>query len=823
MMREVWQKILVAARRPRETPDRRHVKPYRLHHLTSLAALVLLCFGLVSGMTGYWFANYSRRQAAVLSVQQSDAIRVPQSTVTVHSTQGFSLTYDQSAFSAEAGVLEKDGKLATYGDADINVSRPYTAVEISPSHRLSLATTSHLSVSVGAEDMKALARQYGLLDEAHLLQKHNEEHSTAAFSVMKNDETKEVINGVEFVRQSYTVAPLLTDRGALQFAPSQTIVYTAYHNQQAVVMKLSGLGGGEAAAKPYDSIIRSFQLLAVSDQSRLPDIDPVDAAQVLSARGRSRSLVDTLLNTEVASAGADELSTQRMVTVSRYAPATVRVYHLICGDIRYHGQTLDNVCDGGTGTGFFVSSDGYVATSGHVVATSAQDIVAHSLSYNLDILKKMLAIEGYSATDIAQLTAQLNQNEQNLTSITAAIYNLPKGLLEITRPKEFYLVALGSEEPDLKAIVKNGQAGDLPATVRVADLVGIDYDFEDIAKQEFKHSDVALLKLSGSNYPVVRLGSIDTLLKGSALTVIGFPGSADNPLTSDSHLETSATSGIVSAIRTTGGHKRLVQSDVKIGHGNSGGPTFDEDGKVFGLATYVYAGDTTGDSDITYVRDIQDLLDLAKSSSVKLQPASQVQMLWDKGLTEFFGAHYKASIKTFAQVQRLYPAHTLAAEFTAIAKVKIKNGEEARSSLNLAILSAGLLAALVAIVYVCLLIMRHHAKHLEYKLGQMAAIVPETVAEGLLRASGVLTGEHLKVVHEAVPVANEVPSQSPAAEAWRSLTPASASRATAHDPALSPEWPKDSGPAPPAPAKPEREHAPHLPRIRRIHHRREHR
>jgi S1-C subfamily serine protease len=95
--------------------------------------------------------------------------------------------------------------------------------------------------------------------------------------------------------------------------------------------------------------------------------------------------------------------------------------------------------------------------------------------------------------------------------------------------------------------------------------------------------DLALLKVTVlPPRPVVaRLADSEALRPGQRLFAIGAPFG----------LEHSATSGIVSALRLnpTRGLRpsRLLQTDVAINQGNSGGPLFNEAGEVVGIASFI--------------------------------------------------------------------------------------------------------------------------------------------------------------------------------------------------------------------------------------------
>lgn len=95
--------------------------------------------------------------------------------------------------------------------------------------------------------------------------------------------------------------------------------------------------------------------------------------------------------------------------------------------------------------------------------------------------------------------------------------------------------------------------------------------------------DLALLKAEAPpKKPVVAtLGDSDALRPGMRLFAIGAPLG----------LTHTVTSGVVSALRTDtrrGLHpSRLLQTDVPINQGNSGGPLFNEAGEVVGIASFI--------------------------------------------------------------------------------------------------------------------------------------------------------------------------------------------------------------------------------------------
>lgn len=95
--------------------------------------------------------------------------------------------------------------------------------------------------------------------------------------------------------------------------------------------------------------------------------------------------------------------------------------------------------------------------------------------------------------------------------------------------------------------------------------------------------DLALLKVAAvpPKPAVAVLGDSDALRPGQRLFAIGAPYG----------LEHSLTAGVVSALRTNPragfAPRHLVQCDVPINQGNSGGPLFNEKGEVVGIASFM--------------------------------------------------------------------------------------------------------------------------------------------------------------------------------------------------------------------------------------------
>jgi serine protease Do len=97
-----------------------------------------------------------------------------------------------------------------------------------------------------------------------------------------------------------------------------------------------------------------------------------------------------------------------------------------------------------------------------------------------------------------------------------------------------------------------------------------------------ERTDVAVIKISASNLPTVKLGDPSRIKPGQWVVAIGSPFGFENTV----------TSGIISAIaRTVPGDNYVpfIQTDVAVNPGNSGGPLFNMAGEVIGINSQIFS------------------------------------------------------------------------------------------------------------------------------------------------------------------------------------------------------------------------------------------
>lgn len=135
-------------------------------------------------------------------------------------------------------------------------------------------------------------------------------------------------------------------------------------------------------------------------------------------------------------------------------------------------------------------------------------------------------------------------------------------------------------------------------------------------------NDVALLKIDATDLQCVSIGKSADLIVGEQICAIG------NPL---GELTYSLTVGYVSAVNreisAEGKQLNMIQSDVVINAGSSGGPLFDMNGNVVGITTAKYSGQTAsgmlieGTSFAIPLDDVIDaLMDIQQTGHVTGRP-----------------------------------------------------------------------------------------------------------------------------------------------------------------------------------------------------------
>lgn len=163
-------------------------------------------------------------------------------------------------------------------------------------------------------------------------------------------------------------------------------------------------------------------------------------------------------------------------------------------------------------------------------------------------------------------------------------------------------------------------------------------------------NDIALLKVEADDLQPVQLGSSDDLKVGEQVVAIG------NAL---GELGFSLSAGYVSGmdreVTTEGTVINMIQTDVAINSGNSGGPLFNAKGEVVGITSAKYSGTTSSGASIEGISfaipmdDVSGMLeDLRQFGYIKsaYMGIMAQEVPWDSSYAEAYGIPMGVYVKS---------------------------------------------------------------------------------------------------------------------------------------------------------------------------------
>jgi S1-C subfamily serine protease len=311
-------------------------------------------------------------------------------------------------------------------------------------------------------------------------------------------------------------------------------------------------------------------------------------------------------------------------------PSVVRVMGAYIATYDLGGDKVQEAI-GGSGTGFFITPDGYIATNAHVVS----------------------AIEGGDDDAKKQLEQELlgdiqKQYGAELAKLSASQIKTVLDSIKLVDLKKWAYIVL-----------PNGDH--------------LDYEIEEYGKPGTGR-DCAIIKVKIDNAPTLPLGDSTKSQVEDHIVVIGYPGVADfkDLLDDKSQLEPSITDGAISALKHASTGEQILQISAPITHGNSGGPAIDQHGNVVGLATFGNEGDVQG---FNFLVASDTLMDLVKDAKIKPRP-SDTNKAWSAGLDHFWKDEYTDAIKNFEDVETLFPQHSDAQHLIIESHQAQKDGKE---------------------------------------------------------------------------------------------------------------------------------------------------
>ena len=306
-------------------------------------------------------------------------------------------------------------------------------------------------------------------------------------------------------------------------------------------------------------------------------------------------------------------------------PAVVRIVDGAAGQILFSPPNIQpqvyNVQAIGLGSGFFISSNGYIATNAHVVSMThdGEDKAKQTLFYQL----------------VQQIAQQYGKDPRNINTQFIDQYSR----LQSFQIFHHVIIPDGSAFPfEIKQYgAPTGESND-------------------------QGKDVAIIKIEVKNAPILKLADSDKVQLQDHVTVIGYPGAADTfntgTLSAKSAFEATINDGKISAKKQASSGAPILQTSTAATHGNSGGPVINDANEVVGLLTF--RGDTVNGQEVSgfsFVVPSNTVMEYVKSAGAT-NAEGPTDTVYHEGLENYWNQYYSAAIPKFEEVKRLFPQHS---------------------------------------------------------------------------------------------------------------------------------------------------------------------
>jgi len=334
--------------------------------------------------------------------------------------------------------------------------------------------------------------------------------------------------------------------------------------------------------------------------------------------------------------------------------------------IQYGGEEyvweLPQMEIGSQGSGFVISSNGYIVTNAHVVDTKEEEI-----EQNFAYQTAVYLVDRWNEY-IEENSIQTDLSDATLISYLYRALISDEFSLRYTKEIKVYF---GGSSTPTRAIT---------AEIRKSSQEQFweSYD-QDNPSRIVKHrsgKDVAIIKVAGfNNLPIVKLGDSDEVEVGDKVIVIGYPGVARASqmyvLSSETDYVPTVTSGIISAQKRLPDGSAILQTDASIYHGNSGGPAFNADGEVIGIATYASVAQLDGGQMIN-VQGFNFLIPMSEAKTfirelnVDTTPSNTTES-FERGLDYYWNGQYDLAKREFDRILTIDPGNQYAQEYSRMA------------------------------------------------------------------------------------------------------------------------------------------------------------
>lgn len=308
-----------------------------------------------------------------------------------------------------------------------------------------------------------------------------------------------------------------------------------------------------------------------------------------------------------------------------------------------------------TGSGFFISEDGYLLTNAHVVREEEAE-VRKMLVAEIDRESKDPELIGRYRDELSkelQVPAS-DAQARNLLLWTVDVY---KSDLRLRLGEPVHRLGFGVHTA--REVLDSGISADVVEAGEVT-----------------PGRDVAVLKAAGT-FPSLALAGGGLPANGVRLNVVGYPCrcSPTEPAAPDQQLEAVHTQGRVRGQLEMPGGWSAMEVDAAMQHGNSGGPVLDDRGRVVGLATFGEeraAGAGVGHNYAVPVGVARPFIDKARArpSRGRLTPT------YARAMTEFRAQRYRAALPLFQDVSARTTHNAYVGQYIERSRREIQAGHD---------------------------------------------------------------------------------------------------------------------------------------------------
>jgi len=284
-----------------------------------------------------------------------------------------------------------------------------------------------------------------------------------------------------------------------------------------------------------------------------------------------------------------------------------------------------------TGSGFFVTEDGYLVTAAHVVSADPVDIRAQVIKETKDT-----RYAGEMRDIIKRDWADVSISDAQVTTLVDFTLRWVERYLAVAKVDVKYYLGSGSVE-----------AGDrLVGTGARASVVSID--------PTSTGRDIAIMKAEVSGVHALQLAAGQPKL-GQVTHAIGYPrqGYLQEAVPSNQVVPGAMTSGLVLRDKQQKTGWTAWGTDAVFTHGDSGGPVLDAQGRVLGIVSFAAVDDQGRQlpgqgyfvpSD--YIRE-----DLAKASVKTVADPKSLTGIYYHALAEGDAQRYRTELRLLRQIQ----------------------------------------------------------------------------------------------------------------------------------------------------------------------------